>query len=370
MKPKTGALCNIVAMIEIAVVALGVAVAKADSTYVTLDPPGSVFTQAHAINPAGDIVGVYEDSSNGVHGFLRAPDGIFTTFDAPGAEGTNAYSINPAGAIAGFYLDSGHVVHGFLRTPDGTITTIDAPGAITAPVPGPIAFGTFAFNINPAGAIAGEYEDNNIVNHGFLRAPDGTITTFDAPGAGTGPNQGTTTATTDGLNPKGAIAGTTIDDNGAFNGFVRAPDGTIVEFEVPGAGTGSGQGTNPAGINPAGTIPGSFIDSSGVNHGFVRAPHGTITTFDVPGAGTDAGQGTLPQNINPAGDIAGNYIDARNVSNGFVRTAEGDITKFHVPDAGTDAGQGTFPLCNNPADAITGYYIDASGVFHGFLRTP
>jgi hypothetical protein len=381
MKPKTRALCNMVAVIEIAVVALGVAVAKADSlnvgdanhntkhpTYVTLDPPGSVFTMAHAINPAGDIVGVYSDSSNGVHGFLRARDGIFTTFDAPGAVGTNAYSINPAGAIAGFYPDSSHVVHGFLRTPDGIFTTIDAPGAITA-VPGPVAFGTFAFNINPAGAIAGEYEDNNIVNHGYVRAPDGTITTFDAPSAGTGRSQGTFTATTDGLNPKGAIAGVTIDDNGALNGFVRAPDGTIIEFEVPGAGTGRGQGTNAAGINPAGTIAGYHIDSSSVNHGYVRARDGTITTFDVPGAGTDAGQGTLPANINPAGNIAGNYIDARNVSHGFVRTAQGDITTFHVPDAGTDANQGTFPECNNPADAITGHYIDASGVFHGFLRT-
>jgi hypothetical protein len=126
-------------MIEIAVlVALGVAVAKADSlnvgdandntkhpTYVTLDPPGSVATIAKAINPRGDIVGVYLDSSNVEHGFLRAPDGIFTTIDAPGAgtaseQGTVTWSINPAGAIAGLYIDSSNVFHGYLRTPDGT----------------------------------------------------------------------------------------------------------------------------------------------------------------------------------------------------------------------------------------------------------
>ena len=28
--------------------------------------------------------------------------------------------------------------------------------------------------------------DGNNVSHGFLRAPDGTMTTFDVPGAGTG----------------------------------------------------------------------------------------------------------------------------------------------------------------------------------------
>ena len=36
------------------------------------------------------------------------------------------------------------------------------------------------------------------VEHAYVRAPDGTITTFDAPGAGTGPGQGTIDS---GLNP-------------------------------------------------------------------------------------------------------------------------------------------------------------------------
>jgi hypothetical protein len=35
--------------------------------------------------------------------------------------------------------------------------------------------------INPAGTITGFYVDTNTVYHGFLRARDGTITTFDAP---------------------------------------------------------------------------------------------------------------------------------------------------------------------------------------------
>jgi hypothetical protein len=38
--------------------------------------------------------------------------------------------------------------------------------------------GTFASNINPAGAIAGNYWDASGVSHGFLRARDGTITKF------------------------------------------------------------------------------------------------------------------------------------------------------------------------------------------------
>ena len=102
-------------------------------------------------------------------------------------------------------------------------------------------------------------------------------------------------------------------------------------------------------------------------HGFVRSPSGAITTFDVPGAGTGSGQGTFPANINPAGTIVGNYVDASNVSHGFVRSPSGAITTFDVPGAGTGPGQGTTPFCNNPADAITGYYLDASNMYHGFL---
>src|ERR1051325_3880197 len=77
----------------------------------------------------------------------------------------------------------------------------------------------------------------------------------------------------------------------------RSPAPTIVTFNVPGAGTGPFQGTlvtavNAAGarstfssnINPAGTIAGDFTDANDVHHGFVRAFDGTFTTFDAPGA--------------------------------------------------------------------------------------
>jgi hypothetical protein len=61
------------------------------------------------------------------------------------------------------------------------------------------------------------------------------------------------------------------------------------------------------------------VDASDVNHGFVRASDGTITTFNVPGAGTGPGQGTIPLSNNPADRITGYYIDASDVSHGFLR---------------------------------------------------
>jgi hypothetical protein len=62
------------------------------------------------------------------------------------------------------------------------------------------------------------------------------------------------------------------------------------------------------------------VDASDVNHGFVHASDGTITTFDVPGAGTGPGQGTIPLSNNPVDAITGYYIDASDVTHGFLRT--------------------------------------------------
>ena len=63
------------------------------------------------------------------------------------------------GVITGQYTDASNVVHGFLRAPDGNITTIDPPGSIY----------TDPTSINPAGAIAGYFTDASHVGHGFLR---------------------------------------------------------------------------------------------------------------------------------------------------------------------------------------------------------
>jgi len=52
---------------------------------------------------------------------------------------------------------------------------------------------------------------------------------------------------------------------------VRAPDGTITTFDSPGSGTGPGQGTIPACNNPRDAITGWYVDSNNTSHGFLRA---------------------------------------------------------------------------------------------------
>jgi hypothetical protein len=167
---------------------------------------------------------MYSNSTGAVHGFVRDASGNFTGFDPSGAgsspplgavQGTIPIAIDTAGDVVGSYIDSNNADHAFLRTADGTITEFDAPGASPAPYRG-----TSAMGINDGGQIVGFYTtgtpgDGTSTYHGFLRAANGTFTTIDAPGAGTGESpigrkQGTTAVV---INASGEIAGTYVDSN-------------------------------------------------------------------------------------------------------------------------------------------------------------
>ena len=106
----------------------------------------------------------------------------------------------------------------------------------------------------------------------------------------------------------------------------------ITVFDAPGAGTGPGQGTfpfnSPQLINPNGAITGFYTDSADALHSFVRDDNGVITTFDAPGAGTGAGQGTQSFAISPNGKITGFYFDGTDAVHGFLRDKKGVITTF------------------------------------------
>jgi hypothetical protein len=316
-------------------------------------------TQAVQVNPSGLIIGWYFTGgvSVGGYGFVRTPDGTFTSFNPQGAFYTYPQSINPKGEVAGFSYDN-TVASGFARTPGGNLSAIQVPGAGTG-----YAQGTFAWDINASGEISGTYIDGNYVSHGFVRSPGADITTFDVPGAGTGANQGTYMASYEGLSASGAVAGWYIDANNVNHGYVRAADGRITEFDAPGAGTGANQGTLAYGVTPA--IAGVYYDENNVLHGFVRSESGDFTTIDVPGA-----TGTNLQNINLGGTTDGDYYDTNGASHGFVRGPYGTIVEFDAPGAGTTSGQGTYVGANNSSGDIPGYYTDANNVYHGFLWKP
>ena len=332
------------------------------------------------INPLGVIAGYYIDANNVSHSFLRDRKGEITTIDPPGTSeipfpafsGSQAVGLNVEGAVVGVFVDANLAVHAYIRTSGGKFITYDWPGACTtSQTTG--CHGSGAWNINAFGVVVGPYEDTsgNFVAHTAIRYPDGKFTTFEVPGSSMEAGQGTLPAGFSGLNLFGAITGSYYDANNAFHGFLRHPNGTFTTFEAPGADTTIPfNGTLPGSLNDFGAIAGSYLDINEVFHGFLRSADGKFTTFEAPEAGTGAFQGTQASNINLLGAITGNYTDANGVAHGFVRSWDGKITTFDAPGAGTGSGQGTFPASNNTAGAITGYYIDANNVTHSFVRTP
>jgi hypothetical protein len=283
-----------------------------DGTFVTFDPQNTIYgTFAAAINSEGEITGQYDDPITlNYHGFLRRADGSIVTFDPPGSINTTPTAINASGEIAGWYYDSNFYL-GFLRFKDGSLTTFEAPGSGTGGFQG-----TFVASLNPAGTITGSSVDQCGVFHGFLRARDGAFTTFD-PSGSTGTNPVA-------IGPDNTITGWYFAPSGIL-GFVRAPDGAITSFSAPVAGPPpGGPYTMPLGINAAGTVSGWYLDAHGAGHGFLRARDGTFTTFDTPGAGTASGQGTDP--IGFAGElgfVAGTPINAGRAVTGYYVDSSG-----------------------------------------------
>jgi hypothetical protein len=115
------------------------------------------------------MVGWYY-TQDGNHGFAGTLDGALTIIDVPGGDGgTYPLSVNARGQIAGTYIDSNLVRHGFLRQPDGSVDTIDPPNSIY----------TDNVQINDKGLITGIYQDGSSgIYYGFAR-DHGTFYTYD-----------------------------------------------------------------------------------------------------------------------------------------------------------------------------------------------
>jgi hypothetical protein len=267
------------------------------------------------------------------------------TFDVPGAQATEPSSINSAGVITGRSVDVNRVSHGFLRAPSGSFTGFDVPGAGTGQ-----SQGTYPQGINSAGVITGFYVDADGV-HGFVRAADGSFSEFDAAVA--------VRTYPEAINDAGVTAGYYNDAANVGHGFLRAADGTLTEFDAPGAGTGSFLGTFAYGINSAGAITGFYSDANSIGHGFLRNPDGTITEFDAP-----YGAYTFAQGINSAGAITG-LVGIGN-GEGFLRAPDGSFTEFYAPGV---VGS-TIPLCINDGGTIAGSVTNKRPASRGFVRAP
>ena len=292
---------------------------------------------------------------------IRRPvllDPSFKIIDEPDADptlyGTRVFGINEKGQLSGQYVDSDGAFHAFLATPNGDNTFTFAP--IT------VKHGdTFSGFLNDNGEVFGTYNDRHTgIENTWIRKPNGKIETVIIGSEGT---------IGQGLNNKGVLVGDYVDDNGAMRGFIRDKSGTITYFDVPNAGTGEGQGTNPIGIDEHGDVSGIVIDADNVLHGFIRKADGTYEApIDIAGAGTGEFEGTAAIEVDDKGWLTGGYVDSNDVSHGFIRNPQGKVAIVDPPDAGTGQFQGTVEVEHREAGWAIGEYIDNNDVYHGFFR--
>jgi len=249
----------------------------------SVDVPGSTFTDINGVNDFGQVVGSYV--AGGIsHGFVKSGES-YTSLDVPGAASTAAWDINEDGQVAGSYV-SGGLTHGFLLS-GGVYTTVDVPGSTR----------TMPRGIGDSGQIVGEYTAGGIT-HAFLFS-GGSFTTLDPPGS--------TFAYASEINAAGQIVGR-FDTGGTNFGFLLS-EGIYTTLIVPGSTSSAALG-----INDSGQILGGFT-AGGVRFGYLLID-GVYTTIEVSGATF-----TTPRKINDSGLIAGGY-GALGTTHGFIATAE------------------------------------------------
>jgi hypothetical protein len=319
--------------------------APSGPTIVEFDPAGSTYTVPSAINQSGQVTGSYNDPSGVNHGFLREADGTILSFDPPGSTNTISNGINGSGVMTGSYHDTHD--YGFIREANGDFITFDASY-------GGSGFGTYPYAISDSGEVAGGSYDSSHDEHSFLRQSNGTITNFDPPGA--------ESDTAYGIGPNGEVIGSATI-NGTAYGYIRDQSGTITTFSAP----GSVNGTYPASINRSGQIAGIYYGRENSSHGFVRDQFGHFTTFTVSGGVCGASQYAIVTSINDAGEVAGYTVTSHNCATGFLHKPESGVTFFRAPDAGGAFNAGTYAGGLNDSGTVEGFYIDAEGVFHGYV---
>lgn len=276
--PRTAIVCAALMMATSAVLA------APSIRFTSFDVPGASDYFVPAINDDGTVVGSWTPAGNpsALVGFIRSPSGHVTTpvLDPNDNESfTVLRAINNGDVIAGFYGSS--VAHGFLLI-DGMFVPVDFPGALDTGLRG----------INNRGDLAGTYDTSPTAEQiGFILPRSGAPIAF-------GPPPGGSNLVVGNINDQREVVGYYVAADGfTRTGFLREPDGRLVDLAVAGA-----MATQAYSINDCGIVVGYWRDSSGVHHGFYGRA-GSLQPFDLPGA-----EATLSQGINDQGRLAGHYV--------------------------------------------------------------
>lgn len=223
---------------------------------IVLNPPGSIYTTASALNNKGITVGSFEYAGQQLQGFAYlSSNNTYKSIQYPGADYTIALGVNDSNTVSGTFANSDGVNHGFFLQ-NGTFRQYDVPGFS----------GTTIIGINKAGDFAGTVgSDGNY--QGFVSV-GGVISTFVVDGQ---PTDGY------GINSSGQSVGFFVNKElTGTHGFLRDSSGETTQIDYPGS-----LSTACTGINDSGVITGFYVDQSANNRGFVLVG-GKFQTLGAP----------------------------------------------------------------------------------------
>ena len=292
---------RIVHLTAVVFIVAACAIASAQSTsfkFVSINYPNSVTTSANGINNYGSIVGAYQASSGGVHGF-KVNNGHFSHYDVPGAIATVIQGISDTGDMVGWYQTSDRQYHGF-RYHAGVYTKIDVPGA---------THGTQAMAINKNGTVVGRWLDVVGNYHGFTWV-HGAITKFDLNGYATSLN---------GISNLGVIVGQVYSGD-AWRSFLKS--GSDVDYLID-----PRESDNEAyGVNGHADVVGCAV-ASGAGYVLykVEANEGSESNEALPKRVQVAYPGALQTcatGINYNRAIVGTYTDGQQHQQGFLAVGQ------------------------------------------------
>ena len=206
------------------------------------------YTATFGINTSqtmtGEFLNINGDYS-AYHGFFLSHN-TYTQYDVNiNGFSTAVYGINDAGDFSGAYGNAAQPDQGFVNI-GGVLTTFVVPGS----------FDTFASSINSTDQVAGYYDDESFVPHGFFRDANGTLTYPIQP-------VGASYSLLIGINDSGLMVGRYSDANGVHAMIFKAPR-KFISYDYPGAIE-----TSFNGINRRNMITGRYTDSAGLRHGFL-----------------------------------------------------------------------------------------------------
>lgn len=318
---KMAAACLAVAAGSVGLGVAGVASAQASGcagyTYKTVTVNGEARSELNGINASGAYTGEGLNSTfTGIKLFVASPSGQLTYYQLPFSNLSttapfyeSASGMDNAGDVTGIWTDTSGVTHGFERQASGKITEINDPSASDVD-----NAGTAVEGISPDGTvIVGGYFDAALALHGFL-LEGGSFTTYDVPGAA-----GTELTFYD----HGTYGGYYVSQAGAMFGFY-VQSGTLHTVAALGeANPPAGSGTELTGMTPGGTLFGDVFPAGEPVYAFA-ASGGAFTAIKDPSeVGTTDMDGTAVNSASTNAMVAGGYSYTAGTS-----TAGGLVTAF------------------------------------------